>query len=310
MKCVKCGAELEDGDMFCGSCGAKVEVTKQKEEQEYELLKLPLEELEKLEAKDHDPKVQFALFYYYWAVDFDRDNGYIWASKCAEQNHPDGITALGFCHVFGAGGCEQSVEKAHELIEKGLAMGSTYAIFMVGDCSENGIVGYKKDPEKQFENMLLAAEKGYPEAMENVAKLFEEKDDPQNAIKWFKKAAEFNMADSILQLGIYYYLGNDIEKDYDKSFELFTKAYELDEYLDNINYWLGISYRFGEGVEKNPLKAIEHFEEDGSKYAFDDLGQMYYYGEGVEKDMEKAREYLTKAANAGVDSAKELLAKI
>ena len=77
MKCVKCGAELFDGDMFCGSCGAKVEVTKQKEDQEYELLKLPLEELEKLEAKDHDPKVQFALFYYYWAVDFDRDNGYI-----------------------------------------------------------------------------------------------------------------------------------------------------------------------------------------------------------------------------------------
>ena len=36
--------------------------------------------------------------------------------------------------------------KAHELIEKGYNMGSTYGIFAVGDCSENGIFGYPKDP--------------------------------------------------------------------------------------------------------------------------------------------------------------------
>lgn len=63
MKCVKCGAELLDGDMFCGECGAKVEVKKESAG-EYEILKLSLKELEELEAKDHDPKVQFALYYY------------------------------------------------------------------------------------------------------------------------------------------------------------------------------------------------------------------------------------------------------
>ena len=25
MKCTKCGAHINDGDMFCGECGAKVE---------------------------------------------------------------------------------------------------------------------------------------------------------------------------------------------------------------------------------------------------------------------------------------------
>lgn len=32
MKCEKCGAELLDGDMFCGECGAKVEVKKEDDE--------------------------------------------------------------------------------------------------------------------------------------------------------------------------------------------------------------------------------------------------------------------------------------
>lgn len=189
MKCVKCGAELLDGDMFCGECGAKVEVKKESAG-EYEILKLSLKELEELEAKDHDPKVQFALYYYYWEVDYDGDKMFFWANKAAEQNYPDGIAALGYCYGLGVG-CEQSKDKAHELIEKGYNMGSTYGIFAVGDCSENGIFGYPKDPEKQFEYMLKAAERGYPEAMGNLADLYEDMGESEKAQEWADKAAEF-----------------------------------------------------------------------------------------------------------------------
>ena len=115
---------------------------------------------------------------------------FFWANKAAEQNYPDGIAALGICYGLGTG-CEQSKDKAHELIEKGYNMGSTYGIFAVGDCSENGIFGYPKDPEKQFEYMLKAAERGYPEAMGNLADLYEDMGESEKAQEWADKAAEF-----------------------------------------------------------------------------------------------------------------------
>lgn len=308
MKCKNCGAELEDGDMFCGNCGAKVEIPEPEADLKYGLVNLSLTELMSREAQDPSPEVEFALFYKYKKFVSDDKKLYLYANKCAEQNYPDGIAALGYCYLYGNGECKKNPQKTHELMEKAMSMGSAFAAYMAGFCSIAGDAGFQKDADRQFEYMLKAAELGYPEALEAVAKLYAKKDDEQNAAVWFKKAAQYNMPYSMVQLGSYYFMGDTLEEDYDKAFELFSKAFELNRNVDDIHYWLGVSYRFGKGVEKDSAKAIEHFTLCyRDPYAHKCLGEMYYYGEGVKKDLKMAEKYLTKAVDGGLDSAKELL---
>ena len=294
--------------MFCGECGAKVEIPELEADLKYGLVNLSLTELLSREAQDPSPEVQFALFYKYKKTVRGEKKLYLYANKCAEQNYPDGIAALGYCYLYGDGDCKKNPQKTHELIEKAMSMGSAFATYMAGFCSIAGEAGFQKDADRQFEYMLKAAELGYPEAIEAVAKLYAKKDDEQNAAVWFKKAVQYNMPYSMVQLGSYYFMEDTLEEDYDKAFELFSKAFELNKFVDDIHYWLGVSYRFGKEVEKDSAKAIEHFKFTyHDPYADEALGEMYYNGEGVKKDMEMARKYLTKAVEGGLDRAKELL---
>jgi uncharacterized protein len=55
-------------------------------------------------------------------------------------------------------------------------------------------------------------------------------------------------------------------------------------------------------IEKDYIKAVEWYTkaaEQGNADAQNNLGNRYYNGEGVEKNYEKAVEWFTKAAEAG-----------
>ena len=61
-------------------------------------------------------------------------------------------------------------------------------------------------------------------------------------------------------------------------------------------------YANGEGVPKDPAKAVELFQkaaEQGNVDAQNNLGVMYYAGEGVPRDETKAKEWFKKAAAQG-----------
>jgi hypothetical protein len=73
---------------------------------------------------------------------------------------------------------------------------------------------------------------------------------------------------------------------------------------------LAESYRKGEGVEKDPAKAVELYRlaaAAGNAWAQYGLAESYRKGEGVEKDMEQAGEWYRKAAQQGHDFSKKRL---
>jgi uncharacterized protein len=99
------------------------------------------------------------------------------------------------------------------------------------------------------------------------------------------------------------------------------QAYKNGAYTDAFNEWLllalkghpkaqnnlGILYRRGLGVPKDPAKAIEWYrkaaEQDFAKAQYN-LGLMYKQGEGVGKDLTQAINWYTQAAANGYARAR------
>ena len=87
-------------------------------------------------------------------------------------------------------------------------------------------------PEKAFELFSQAAEKGDPEAMFELGKLYEKgigtEQDVARALALYQKAADLGFADAINDLGFLYYQGAIGQKpDKRKAVELFLKAADL-----------------------------------------------------------------------------------
>lgn len=94
----------------------------------------------------------------------------------------------------------------------------------------------------------------------------------QEALTWFKKAADKGDQLSQYYLGLMYYQGKGVKKDYNQAFDWFTKAAAA-----------------------------------GNEQAQYYLGFMYYQGEGIKKDYDKALDWFTKAAATGNKQAKYYL---
>ena len=109
--------------------------------------------------------------------------------------------------------------------------------------------------------------------------------------------------------------------DFDKG----LRAYEAGDYQKARTYWqpladnydlaalrnLGHLYRQGQGVAKNPKKALSYYKKAaqlGHAPSQTNLAQMYLAGDGIPYDNEKAMVWLKKAAAQDYPPAVQLLA--
>jgi len=118
-------------------------------------------------------------------------------------------------------------------------------------------------------------------------------------------------SENLYKLGLSYYEGEGVSKDYQKAFELFNEAAEAGN--AQAMYKLYSMYYLGEGVVRDYTKAVEWVRkaaELGNANAMTSLGLRYYYGDGAKKDYEKAADWYSKAAEAGSSRAMLLLAEM
>ena len=117
------------------------------------------------------------------------------------------------------------------------------------------------------------------------------------AVKWLRKAAEQNDAAAQYNLGVCYYDGDGVAKDYVEAVKWFRKAAEQN--YAAAQYSLGLCYAEGQGVAKDQAEAAKWYRKAaeqnyaGAQYR---LGFCYANGEGVTKDMAEAVKWLRKAA--------------
>jgi TPR repeat protein len=124
--------------------------------------------------------------------------------------------------------------------------------------------------------------------------------DPNEALKWFRKAADQGNANAQGLIGAMYAQGVTVPKDLAVAAKWFRMA--ADQGLALAQYFLGDNYAKGEGVVKDPTEAAKWYRksaEQGVPSAQRALALMYYTGEGVVKNAPAAVKWYRKAADQG-----------
>ena len=150
---------------------------------------------------------------------------------------------------------------------------------------------YFDEPDLARHYYLLAANQGYDGAMLHLGDM---STDPKDAFEWYKKGAEKGYAPAQFLLGVCLRTGRGCPKDLELAFDYLTKA--LNQGYEQAKSTLAVMYYFGEGTEiddKRAFKLITEAYADVKTYDFNVvywLGAFYMRGVGVESNPKKARE--------------------
>lgn len=172
--------------------------------------------------------------------------------------------------------------------------------------------GITQNYEEAVKWWRLAAEQGYAEAQFNlgVSYAFGEgvRQDYEEAVKRWRLAAEQGNAKAQYNLGLSYAQGKGVTQSYKESVKWFRLAAKQGD--AEAQYNLGVCYYQGKGVSQNYYEAVKWLTEaaeQGFDYAQYSLGRRYYFGEGVIQDYEKAVIWFRLAAEQGHAKAQYFL---
>ncbi len=153
----------------------------------------------------------------------------------------------------------------------------------------------------EFEPLLAEQ---YAPAQYQMAQIYENgwgvKKDPQKAFELLTLAAAQNYPDALFSLSIIYSEGELVKKDLKTAFVLMEKAANKD--LASAQFNLGVMYANGTGVSINSKKAASWYEKAARQnYALAqfNLALMYFEGKGVKKSLEMSYVWNYIAAKSG-----------
>ena len=130
------------------------------------------------------------------------------------------------------------------------------------------------------------------------------KQEYEQAVDFFRKAAEQGLATAQFNLGVCYDYGKGVSQDHNEAVKWYRKAAEQGHATAQNN--LGYCYKNGHGVAQDYNEAIKWYKkaaEQGHAYAQNNLGYCYENGQGVPKDLQKAIELYRKSAEQGHETA-------
>jgi len=143
----------------------------------------------------------------------------------------------------------------------------------------------------------------YADVQSDLNKGFEfyDKKEYSDALKIFQPHADQGNIAAQHYLGMMYYYGQGIKKDFTKSFQWLIKAAEQGD-RGYAEYYVGLMYFYGQGTLKNYPEAAKWYTKSAEQNITEsqfNLASMYYEGQGVQKDYSKAFTWFTKAAELG-----------
>lgn len=148
---------------------------------------------------------------------------------------------------------------------------------------------------KRISDLLEEAEKYYQKGKEAAKeKAYED------AISWYRKAAEQGHGGAESRIGDFYEKGWGVKKDYKLAFQWYRKAAKHG-YIKATRK-LGDYYAKGSGVKQDYKEALKWYRkaaDHGSATAALRLGDFYAKGDGVEKDVKQAADWYLKATAPG-----------
>lgn len=199
---------------------------------------------------------------------------------------------------------------ATELYQKAALSGNPLAITILMQLNSDSEI-----KEKLIATLYKLSNEGNTRAMKLLADtLYQgyivDKNIPE-AIRWYQKTVDFYYALPEYQLGLCYRDGIGVNKDPLKSVEFLSRSSEHGNMKARVE--LANMYRKGIGVERNMLDAIKWYEraaKSGDTWSMLQLGLIYRDGLGIEKDSDKADTWLSAYSQQALSSTEYALAEI
>jgi TPR repeat protein len=127
--------------------------------------------------------------------------------------------------------------------------------------------------------------------------------DPQQAVTWFRKAAEQGMASAQVNLGLMYLNGVGVRRSEREAVKLFRQAAE--QGMGWAQYYLGVAYAQGRGVARDRTLALQwtrRAAEQDYTQAQVSMG-AFYLGQAAGRDEARAIYWFARAAQHGDETA-------
>ncbi|KAG0049669.1 hypothetical protein BGZ83_005503 [Gryganskiella cystojenkinii] len=231
--------------------------------------------------------------------------------RSASKGHTIAQTIVGISYQLGVG-----VLRDYTKVVKWLQMAADKdfapAQAMLGEIFLVGEMGVSQDCSRALDLLQAAANQGYVGAciklgaMNATGEHVEQND--EEAVRWFRKAADGGSTLAQAFVGHMYYEGYCVEKDYAESMKFVLKAAsqgQVPAYMI-----LADMYYFGRGVPLDRKKAVDWWRkaaEQGDMDAQYNIGLRLILGKGICEDMNEGLIWLNKASNQGHERARILL---
>lgn len=233
----------------------------------------------------------------------------------AEQGDAEAQFRLGK-RYYNGDGIEKDYAEAVKWWFKSAKLENNKAQYNLGVCYYNG-KGVNKNKAEAVRLWHKSVEQGNVKAQDILGKYYYRVgmeyysyvDDIDEAIQYFRKAAELGYSIAQKELGLLYKNGEDVKQDYSEAVKWFCMAAEQGD--ATARYYLGECYYNGWGVNRDYAKAVKWWHmaiDDEGKWSFscfdmaeEDycnavyyLGECYYYGYGEEQNYAEAIECYNK----------------
>ena len=233
-------------------------------------------------------------------VDLDISIANEYLLKAAEQGYIPAINHLGEMYLIGRLNIKVNQELAFDCFRQCVLADYDKGKINYAYCLTYGI-GNPGNYEEGFKLLTELAEKGYPEAMYNIGKVYFEgygtRKDIIRANYWLLKATEGGHLFAAKMLGDCYYDGIGVAVDHKAAFMYYKKAADLGN--NEAAQLVANCLIAGDGVKMDFKEALNYCVKaatGGDTSAQVTLGNRYYYGDGLRRNYERAVYWYQEAA--------------
>lgn len=198
-------------------------------------------------------------------------------------------------------------------VSRANAQGDAAAMVLAGELLSQGY-GVRQDPTAARKWYEAAAAKGNADALFTLGAVLMASPTvttKDQAVEFFRQAAENGSARAAYNLGLVYLQGEVAPKEPAIAAEWFKRGAERDQ--PDALYALATLYRDGNGVPRDPIESarlLQRASEIGNDVATTELAIAVFNGVGVPKDEERAAALFRKAALQGNAIAQNRYARI
>lgn len=241
-------------------------------------------------AEQGDPEAQFnlsSLYYQGLGVPQDYREAVRWMRKAAEQGYVFAQTTLGSLYAEGL----------HRVIEKDLSQALMWFILAAGQGDIEAVELRDAVAERMTPTQIAEAQR--------LAREFRPQDIHVKSLQEFKALGEKGDAAAQFKVGLSYYFGQGVPRDYLESLNWFKKAAGQGHPLAQYN--AGYMHEKGEGTPQDYAEAARYYRqaaERGNQLAQYTLGYMHEKGLGMNRDEVQALMWYSLAAIQGETKAR------